>query len=68
MNYKLPQEYDELTNQQVLTMQHNKIRQQESELTEIIGNTKKGRQHARELNEELLTHNIILGHVETDVR
>jgi hypothetical protein len=48
-------------------MQQSKLRQQDNELSEIIGGVKKGRHQARELNEELLRHNVILGHIESDV-
>jgi hypothetical protein len=57
-----------MTNQQIMLLQQSKIKQQDSELDDIVGGVKKGRKHAKELKEELLQQNTLLGYVEKDVR
>jgi hypothetical protein len=56
-----------MTNRQLHEVQQRKIKEQESELTEIVGHTTKGRKQAKQLREELHYQNLLLEDVDKDV-
>jgi hypothetical protein len=58
---------DGMTNKQLSDLQKRKLKEQNGDIDEIIGQTKKGKQQAKEIKDELEVQNHLLDDVEKDV-
>lgn len=65
--YSDREEFKHMTNRQLLDLQQNKIKQQDSQVEELIGVVSKGNKTAKEFNTEVKNQNVKLEKLDDDI-
>jgi hypothetical protein len=56
-----------MSDKELLSIQQRKIKEQDKEIEDILGNVKKGTEQSKEVKNELLKQNLLLDDLEKDV-